>query len=247
MMGGGAGSVGWFENALAWAGRVPLEVTVKNTVGQITKEFYGFGPRAAACSLIEGRLALYLTPLSGSAVLRELASRPAGRIVIDYNNRLLLERCQEPLARLAAAVLKTRLEGLFVDFDEGSGQVVGAALFGDPVSGITPAGEAGGEADFLSVVGAWTDPARWTFHPGRGALWGTGPSLLAERGWPPGTGREWTELEKGRAWREIREGVAGMLRARWRRAAGRDPVVFVGDDGRVSVAGVVVDIPVPGG
>lgn len=237
--------MGWFENALAWADRVPLEVTIKNTVGQITKEFYGFGPRTAARSLVEGRLALYVTPMSGSVVLGDLADRPAGRILIDYNNRLLVQRCREPLARLTGAVLETQLTGLFIDFDEVSSQVIGVAFFHHPVGGDPLPGKLAGMEPFFSILQAWTDPGKWTFHAGRRVLWAAGPSMLAERGWPSDTGGEWAELEKGRAWREIREGLAGMLRVHWRGVTGRDPVVFVGDDGNASVAGLVIDIPAP--
>lgn len=275
MDGGPADRPGWFDNALAWARRAPLEVTVKNVAGQIAKEFYGYGPRGAVRCRAAGRLLLYATPLSGSAVLGELAARPAGRVLIEYNNRLLAARCRETLGRLAERALGNRLECLFIDFDEGSGAIVGGALFRDPVEngsahsaslrgdggvgrcapsgaggpggaagGFGGAGGLGGAAGgfggagaeaVAAAIGRRADAGRWSFRSGPEIVWGWGPSLTGDPRLGADPGGEWDGLERLREHRERREGLAADLRAAMGLA--RSGVVFVGDDGRLAVAG----------
>lgn len=235
----GGPMVGWLENAFSWSQRTPLEVTVKNMVAQVTKEFYGFGPRVASRCLVSGRIILYLTPLSGSVALTELAARPAGRVVIDYNNRLLIQRYREPFARLAAAALGTDLTGFWLDFDEGSGQVAGVVLLDHEI------GEAGAPAppEMREMVGSLLGSealSSWTFYAEPGLCWGTGPSLSGDVLDPSG---DWGDLERGRAWRQRRETVAEPLRERWRHQFGYEPVVVLGDDGCRSIVALLL----PGG
>lgn len=237
--------MGWYDNALTWIRRAPLEVTIKNTVGQITKEFYGYGPRAASRCLVAGRLILYVTPVSGSLVLEELAARPTGRVLIDYNNRLLVNRYREPLARLAGHALNADLLSLFVDFDEASRQMIGCALFGDFLGGQASEPVAAGRrlAWLRTVVGERFGLDGWRFHGGARVLWGAGPSVLGAGKGAGDSPGEWAHLEEGRAWRETREALAAQLRDGWRFECRQEPVVFLGDDGRACVVGLILDNP----
>lgn len=230
--------LGWVENALTWAKQAPLEVAVKNTVGQITKEFYGYGPRTPARCLVAGRLILHMTPMAGSAVLDELADRAAGRVVMDYNNRLLVQRYRPALARLAEGLLGNELVLLMADYDEGSRQVVGAALFRNRVGADVAGGREGEAARFVDVLRAWGGPGPWEPGGGGGLLWATGPSVAAQSGPLSAQGASSRDdLEAGCAWRERREDLARRLRGLWPRP-GEANVVFAGADGHTCLVGV---------
>lgn len=226
----------WFDTALAMVTRTTLEVTVKNTIAQITKEFYGYGPRSAVRCTIQGPLILHVTLAAGSAILDELGARPAGQVVLQYNNELLVERYRERLAALARLALRTEMLALFSDFDAPSRQIIGGALLGRPLNhGHRPADPRLARA-LRTAVTAAGGPAAVEVLSGPGCFWSRVPAA----GWVPAPAGEEDRLAALTRWRAWRDRLTGGLRAACEREGVQPEATFAGlDQGLLVLGGVM--------
>lgn len=236
----------WFETALEMVTRTTIEVTVKNTLGQIAKEFYGHGPRVPVRCLVAGPLILHVVRPEGSIILDELAARPAGQVVMHYNNQLLVDRYREQLAQLARLALRTEMRLLFCDYDSAAQQIVGGALLGRALDqGARPAPAALAQA-LAGVAAAFGHTGTAEAKVGPGCFW----AVLAAPGWVPGA-EEAAPVGSSRAenpeslvamiaWREWHGRVTARLRAAVADAGLRPEALFVGlDSGRLILGGLL--------
>lgn len=224
--------------------RTTLEVTVKNTVAQITKEFYGYGPRTSVRCVVYGPLILHVTRTVGSAILDELAARPAGQVVLQYNNQLLVDKYRDRLAGLARLALSAEVTALFSDFDPASRLIVGGALLNRPLNrDHRPAG-----AKLASIVRQATaasgGPEPAEVESGPNCFW----TRIPAAGWAPAAGQDavharedygsaLADLARWRAWRDR---LTGSLRDQCERAGIRPEATFAGvDQGLVILGGVL--------
>lgn len=227
----------WFDTAREMLGRTTLEVTVKNSIAQITKEFYGYGPRIAVRCMVHGPLILHATPASGAGIMHELATLPAGQVVMDYNNRLLVERYRDRLAELTRLALRTDLAAMFCDFDPAARLIIGGALVGRPLNRAYRPAEPPLLRAVRDAVGALGGPGEAEVWVGAGCFW----THLPAAGWAPaaaaaGAGAEEVLTTLAR-WRRWRDRVTARLLAGCAGAGVTPAAAFVGADGEHLVLG----------
>lgn len=214
------------------ANRTAVEVTVKNTVAQITKEFFGFGPRTAVQCKVCGPLLLHATKLTGAAIMEELAGRETGRLVLLYNNGLLVERYRERLSDLASRALRKRLVALICDFDPGTRLIIGASLMDSPLNRDYEPAPARLTQCVRDLLGGSPDLEVWK---GRGFFW----THLPVSGEIPAPENP-DDLDGLGRWHQWRTRTADQLRANCAAAGMAPDALFAGvDRGRLVLGGIM--------
>lgn len=214
--------------------RTTLEVTVKNTVAQITKEFFGFGPRTAVRCKACGPVILHVTDLTGAAIMEDLAQRRTGQAVLQYNNRLLVERYRERLADLTSRALHKNLVALICDFDPAPRLIVGASLLDSPLNRAYQPAPALLTHCVRDALGGSPDA---TVQMGRGFFWA---HLPAAEGLPAPPDLD--DLGSLAEWQQWRTRFAHEFRTTCAEAGIRTDAIFAGiDRGHLLLGGILPD------
>ena len=110
------------------------ELAAKHLIAQVSKGFFGYGPKGRTAIWLQGRLAVFATELVGPQLMAALAAEPFGRICMRHINSLYV-RDQRGALTAAAAALGVELRAVASDLDFTRRWTLGVGVGAGPLPG----------------------------------------------------------------------------------------------------------------